>query len=199
MNGEWSETVITIHYSPFTDFQQMPDFKDIEGPIGKLNRLAPEEARAALLACCGSARWASEVAALRPFWDVGQLLNIAGRVWRELSREDWLEAFRAHPKIGESRPQRETGAEARAWAEGEQARARDASDETRDALSEANRGYEQRFGFIFIICATGRSAEEMLASLRERLHNDPETELRVAATEQWRITELRLRKFLNVK
>src|ERR687890_489348 len=124
----------------------MPDLKEIEGPIGKLNRLSTEEARAALLACCGSTRWADAVAALRPLWDVGQLLNIAGRVWRELPREDWLEAFRAHPKIGESRPQRETGAEARAWSEGEQSRAREASDETLDALSEANREYEERFG-----------------------------------------------------
>jgi OHCU decarboxylase len=177
----------------------MPDFKDIEGPIGKLNRLSADEARAALLACCGSSRWADAVAALRPFWDVGQLLNLAGRIWRELEREDWLEAFRAHPKIGESKAEKETGAEARAWAEGEQSRARAASDETLDALASANREYEERFGFIFIVCATGKSAEEMLALLRERLNNDPETELRVAATEQWRITELRLRKFLNVK
>lgn len=177
----------------------MPDLKDLEGPIGKLNRLPAEEARAALLACCGSARWAEAVAALRPFWDVGQLLSIAGRVWRELGREDWLEAFRAHPKIGESRPQRETGAEAREWSEGEQARAREAPGETLDALAEANREYEERFGFIFIVCAAGRSAEEMLALLRGRIDNDPEAELHVAAGEQWRITELRLRKFLNVK
>ena len=177
----------------------MPDLKDLEGPIGKLNRLTAEEARAALLACCGSTRWASEVAALRPFWDVGQLLNLGGRIWRELGREGWLEAFRAHPKIGESKAEKETGAEAQRWAEGEQSRARDASDETRAALAEANREYEARFGFIFIVCATGKSAEEMLALLRERLNNDAEAELRVAADEQWRITELRLRKFLNVK
>src|SRR3712207_4265288 len=177
----------------------MPDFKDFEGPIGKLNRLPTDEARAALLACCGSTRWASEVAALRPFWDVGQLLNIGRRVWNELPREDWLEAFRAHPKIGESEAERETGAEARAWSEGEQSRARAASGATLGALAEANREYEERFGFIFIVCATGRTAEEMLALLRERLDNDPEAELRVAAGEQWRITELRLKKFLNVK
>ena len=177
----------------------MPDLKELEGPIGKLNRLSKEEARAALLACCGSERWADAVAALRPFWDVGQLLNIGRRVWRELPRADWLEAFRAHPKIGESRPERETGAEARAWSEGEQSRARDASEETRAALAEANREYEERFGFIFIVCATGRTADEMLALLRQRLKNDSETELRVAAGEQWRITELRLKRFLNVK
>ena len=177
----------------------MPDLKDLEGPIGKLNRLPAEEARAALLACCGSTRWADAVAALRPFWDVGQLLNIAGRVWRELNQEDWLEAFRAHPKIGESKAEKETGAEARAWSEGEQARAREASDETLDALSEANREYEERFGFIFIVCATGKTADEMLGLLRARAGNDPETELRAAAAEQWLITELRLKKFLNVK
>jgi OHCU decarboxylase len=137
--------------------------------------------------------------ALRPFWDVGQLLNLGGRIWRELGVEDWLEAFRAHPKIGESTPQRETGAEAQAWAEGEQSRAREASDATLDALAEANREYEERFGFIFIVCATGKTADEMLALLRGRIDNDPETELRVAAVEQWRITELRVRKFLNVK
>lgn len=177
----------------------MPDLKDIEGPIGKLNRLPEDGARAALLACCGSTRWASEVAALRPFWDVGQLLNIGRRVWNELPREDWLEAFRAHPKIGESRAERETGAEARAWSEGEQARAREAPEETLGALAQANREYEARFGFIFVVCAAGRTAEEMLALLRGRIDNDAEAELRVAAGEQWRITELRLRKFLNVK
>jgi OHCU decarboxylase len=177
----------------------MPDLKDFDGPVERLNRLGAEEARAALLSCCGSARWAERVAALRPFWDVGQLLGIAGRVWRELEAEDWLEAFRAHPKIGESKAAAETGEQARRWSEGEQARARDASDETRAALASANREYEARFGFIFIVCAAGRTADEMLAALRARLANDSETELRVAAGEQWRITELRLRKLLNVK
>jgi OHCU decarboxylase len=177
----------------------MPDIKDLEGPTGKLNRLGAEEARAALLACCGSARWAGEVAALRPFWDVGQLLRIGRRVWFEMKCEDWLEAFRAHPRIGESKAAADTGAEARRWSEGEQARARDASAATLDELARANREYEGRFGFIYIVCAAGRTAEEMLALLRERIGNDPETELRVAAEEQWRITELRLKKFLNVK
>ncbi len=177
----------------------MPDPKDFDGPVEKLNRLGAEEARAALLACCGSTRWAAGVEALRPFWDVGQLLRIAERVWHELGAEDWLEAFRAHPKIGESKAAEAAGEQSRRWSEGEQSRARDASEQTLDALTEANREYEERFGFIFIVCATGRSAEEMLGLLRARMGNDPETELRVAAGEQWRITELRLRKFLNVK
>jgi OHCU decarboxylase len=177
----------------------MPDFKDLDGPIEKLNRLGMEEARTVLLACCGSTRWAADVSALRPFWDVGQLLIIGERVWRELKSEDWLEAFRAHPKIGEAKPAPAAGEEARRWSEGEQSRARKASDETLAALAAANREYEERFGFIFIVCATGKTAEEMLALLRARLQNDIETELRVAEEEQWRITVLRLKKFLNVK
>src|SRR5215212_1642328 len=134
----------------------MPDLKDLEGPTGKLNRLSADEARAALLACCGSTRWVSEVAALRPFWDVGQLLNLAGRVWRELGPDDWLEAFRAHPRIGESKAEAATGAQSQRWSEGEQSRARDAASETLAALTKANREYEERFGFIFIVCATGK-------------------------------------------
>src|SRR5215210_3200127 len=114
----------------------MPDLKDFDGPIGKLNGLGADEARAALLACCGSTRWAEAVEALRPFWDVGQLLNISGRVWRELGAEDWLEAFRAHPKIGESKAAAETGERSRQWAEGEQSGARDAASETLTALAE---------------------------------------------------------------
>jgi OHCU decarboxylase len=176
----------------------MPDFKDIEGPIGKLNRLSGEEARAALLACCGSARWAEGVAALRPMWDVGQLLIIGERVWQELGREDWLEAFAAHPKIGERKAAADTGEAARKWSEDEQSRTGEAARETLDALAEANREYEKKFGFIFIVCATGRTAEDMLELLRERMSNDAETELRVAAGEQWRITVLRLKKFLHV-
>ncbi|HEX7958264.1 MAG TPA: 2-oxo-4-hydroxy-4-carboxy-5-ureidoimidazoline decarboxylase, partial [Pyrinomonadaceae bacterium] len=93
----------------------------------------------------------------------------------------------------------ETGEAARRWAEGEQSRARDAPAETLSALAEANREYEERFGFIFIVCAAGRTAEEMLGLLRARISNDPETELRVAAEEQWRITVLRIKKFLNVE
>ncbi len=177
----------------------MPDFKDLDGPVDKLNRLPLDGARAALLACCGSTRWAEQVAALRPFWDVGQLLRIGERVWRESGPEDWLEAFRAHPRIGERKAEQETGEQSRNWSEGEQSRARDAAVQTLDALTEANREYETRFGFIFIVCATGKTAEEMLELLRARMGNDPETELRVAAGEQWRITELRLKKFLNVK
>ena len=167
------------------------------GHVGRLNRLSADEARAALLDCCGSARWAREVAALRPFRDVCELLDACARVWFGLDQDDWLEAFRSHPRIGEMKAAADVSEDARRWSEGEQSRARTASDETKVALVEANREYEERFGFIYIVCAEGKTAAEMLAALRERLKNDRETELRVAAAEQWRITELRVRKFLN--
>jgi OHCU decarboxylase len=167
------------------------------GHIGRLNRLPADEAERALLDCCGSARWAREVAALRPFRDADELLDACARVWFGLDQDDWLEAFRSHPRIGERKAAADVSEDARRWSEGEQSRARAASDETKAALVEANREYEERFGFIYIVCATGKTAAEMLASLRDRLKNDRETELRVAAAEQWRITELRIRKFLN--
>lgn len=168
-----------------------------DGHVGRLNRLTGEEARAALLDCCGSARWAREVAALRPFRDMGHLLDAGERVWFGLGRVDWLEAFRAHPRIGEKKAEAGVSEDARRWSEGEQSRAGAASVGTKAALAEGNRAYEEKFGFIFIVCAAGKTAEEMLAVLRGRMKNDAETELRVAAAEQWRITELRLKKLLN--
>lgn len=176
----------------------MPDYKKKAQPVEKLNNMTADEKRAALLSCCGSTRWAEAVAALLPMWDEVQLLVIGERVWRELSFDDWLEAFRAHPRIGEKKAEAETSEAARRWSEGEQSRAGEASAETLAALAEANREYEEKFGFIFIVCATNRSAEQMLSMLRERMKNDEEVELRVAAEEQWRITELRIRKLLGV-
>jgi allantoicase len=171
--------------------------KYTDPPIEKLNNMTEDGKRAALLACNGSTRWADEVAALLPMWDEGQLLIIGERVWRELPRDAWLEAFRSHPKIGERNAEADTGEAARRWSEGEQARTHEASPETLAALAEANREYEEKFGFIFIVCAAGRTADEMLSLLRERMGNDPETELLVAAEEQWHITELRIKKLLE--
>ncbi|HYP52561.1 MAG TPA: 2-oxo-4-hydroxy-4-carboxy-5-ureidoimidazoline decarboxylase [Pyrinomonadaceae bacterium] len=158
------------------------------------NSLGRAEAVGALLGCCGSTRWAGRVADARPFESFGALVAEADRVWWSLERDDWLEAFRSHPKIGGRRAERETGAEAGRWSEQEQSGTRGAPAEVMSELAEANREYEERFGHIFIVCASGKSAEEMLALLRARLPNDPETELRVAAEEQRRITHLRLKK-----
>jgi OHCU decarboxylase len=176
----------------------MPDYSDIDDPVEKLNRLATEEARKVLLDCCGSTRWAERVAANRPYWDVGQCLIIGERIWKELERDDWLEAFRAHPKIGERKAEAQVSQKAQSWSEGEQSRASDAASETLDALAAANREYEAKYGFIFIVCASGKTADEMLALLQDRMSNDIDTELRVALEEQWLITQLRVRKFLKV-
>lgn len=164
--------------------------------LERLNSLPPADAERELLACCGSREWAHRVAAARPFPDAAALLERADAVWAELGEADWREAFRGHPRIGESEAQAgQTGRE-RAWSAGEQAGMGTAAGATRRALAEGNRAYEERFGFIYIVCATGRTADEMLALLRARLANDPAAEIRVAAEEQRRITRLRLEKLL---
>jgi OHCU decarboxylase len=164
--------------------------------LRRLNSLAGDEARAALLACCGSEAWARLVSERRPFADERELFAAADRAWWGLGREDWLEAFRSHPRIGERKAERETGASAHGWAEDEQSATRTAARETLDELGELNRAYEERFGHIYIVCATGKSSAEMLELLRRRLANQSETELCVAAEEQRRITRLRLKKLL---
>jgi OHCU decarboxylase len=124
----------------------------------------------------------------RPYASVSQLLENADRTWSEAAVEDWLEAFGAHPRIGESSKSK--------WSEQEQAGARTAATGVLSELADGNKIYYERFGFIFIICANGRGADEMLAALRVRLKNDRETELRNAAEEQRLITRLRLRKLV---
>jgi OHCU decarboxylase len=133
----------------------------------------------------------------RPFSNSDELSSKADEIWWNLDQEDWLEAFRAHPKIGEKKAVAVQSAEAQRWSALEQSETERAAAETKAALAEGNREYEQRFGFIFIICATGKSAEEILAALNSRMNNDPETELRVAADEQRKITQLRLQKLLE--
>jgi OHCU decarboxylase len=133
---------------------------------------------------------------LRPFATEAELLEAADRVWWSLTAEDWLEAFRAHPRIGERKAQTEQGQRAAAWSAQEQAGASSAGADVSARIAEGNRVYEQRFGHIYIVKATGKTADQMLAILRERLANDAETELRVAAGEQAKITRLRLEKLL---
>lgn len=165
--------------------------------VGLLNALGHAEARSAFLSCCGSTRWAEAMTEARPFADEDELTETADRVWQSLSREDWLEAFRSHPKIGERKAARATGSESARWSEQEQRGARDAEEATLERLARLNRVYEERFGHIFIVCATGRTAAEMLSLLEARLRNDAERELNIAAEEQRRITQLRLKKLLE--
>jgi allantoicase len=162
-----------------------------------LNDLKPAEATEALKRVCGSQHWAEAMAASRPFASARALHAHADRVWWSLGQSDWLEAFTHHPRIGSRDALREKFAATRTWAEGEQARVTSASEETVTALLEANEEHERRYGFIFIVCATGRSADEMLAILRGRLTNDDMRELRESAIEENKITHLRLKKLLE--
>lgn len=164
--------------------------------LERLNALPAGDAEAELRACCGSTRWAREMAARRPFDSVDGLLGAADEVWWGLDAEDWHEAFRAHPRIGERKAEAVQTARAAAWSAQEQAGV-STEDGVRAALAEGNREYERRFGHIYLVCATGKSAEEMLGILRARLSNDPDAELRVAAAEQAKITRLRLGKLLE--
>jgi len=162
-----------------------------------LNSLSPAEAEKELLQCCGSTRWAQQMAAARPFKTLEALLANADTIWWALDRNDWLEAFRSHPKIGEKKAADPVSTQASQWSGQEQAGVATASQETVDSLATLNRAYEEKFGFIFIICATGKTSAEMMSSLRERLEHEAVDELPIAAAEQSKITALRLNKLLT--
>src|SRR5215207_3431712 len=155
----------------------------MERDLAWLNSLTADEAAKELLQCCGSTRWATEMTDKRPFPSLETLLSAATDVWWSLDRSDWLEAFRSHPKIGEKKAADKVSVQSQQWSGREQAGVANAPDATVSSLANLNRTYEQKFGFIFIICATGKTSDEMLVALRERLQNDPDVELRTAASE----------------
>ncbi len=157
----------------------------------RIDAAADADARALLQICCGATRWIDRMMARRPFGSQAAALAAARDEWFALSEEDWREAFGHHPRIGDRDALRRRFA-ARDPAGLEQSGVDAASEAVLTALAEANRAYEERFGYIFIVCATGRTAEEMLALLRTRLGNNPQTEIRVAAGEHAKICELRL-------
>ncbi|MCZ7678176.1 MAG: 2-oxo-4-hydroxy-4-carboxy-5-ureidoimidazoline decarboxylase [Sandaracinaceae bacterium] len=160
-----------------------------------LDAMDLETARAALTRCCGARRWVDGMLARRPFGADEALMEAADQVWSTMEREDVLEAFTHHPRIGASVEElRKRFASTSAWSAGEQGAVAAAGEETLRALSAGNAAYEARYGFIFIVCATGKSAEEMLALLNARMGHEPGDELRVAAAEQAKITKLRLAK-----
>ncbi|HEY6928872.1 MAG TPA: 2-oxo-4-hydroxy-4-carboxy-5-ureidoimidazoline decarboxylase [Thermoanaerobaculia bacterium] len=160
----------------------------MSGQLVAWNTLSEEEAVSWALALCGSHAWARCLARSRPLDSRAALLGAADACWGKLARSQWLEAFAAHPRIGDRAA---SGLAAR-----EQSGARSGSSETLVALERANREYEDRFGWIFLVCARGKTAEQMLSLCRERLHNEPRTELGVAAEEQKKITRLRLEDWL---
>jgi len=165
--------------------------------LDELNRLTGEQAQAEFLKCCGSMHWARRMSDARPFGDLGQLMKEADQVWWSLTEEDWLEAFRAHPKIGEKKATTAQSDTAQKWSAQEQSKTAGAGTDVMSALAAGNREYERRFGFIYIVCASGKTAAEMLAILNQRIGNTTADELRIAAEEQRKITQLRLAKLLE--
>jgi allantoicase len=164
--------------------------------LTRFNDLSRARARKDLLDCCGAKRWAQQMLEMRPFPDLGYVLDSADKVWAGLQRADWLEAFRHHPAIGEKRAKAKQSANASRSSAEEQSAAQKSPQKTLAALAAANRKYHAKFGHVFLICATGKSSEEILENLQQRLPNDPEAELRIAAEEQRTITRIRLEKLL---
>ena len=144
--------------------------------------------REALLACCGSDTWVEAMLACRPFRDATALHQKGEAIWRSLTPADWLQAFSKHPKIGERATSK--------WSQQEQQGMSQATGHTSQAMRALNEEYERKFGWIFIVCATGRSAEEMRTLLEARLSNDPDQELQIAAIEHSKIMHIRLEKLL---
>jgi allantoicase len=164
--------------------------------IDRFNRLSKPEARKALLDCCGSKRWGELMLKQAPFLDRATMLQAADAALATLIRNDWLEAFRHHPAIGAKRAKKDQSATARRWSAGEQSVAQKAAPDVLAALAAANQAYHSKFGHVFLICATGKSSEEILSNLQQRLSNDPDAELPIASEEQRKITRLRLEKLL---
>jgi len=165
--------------------------------LARWNGLPLEEAVCEILPCCGSRTWAASMASKRPIQDEASLLAASDAIWQSLGKPGWLEAFRSHPRIGETSAEKLAPAQSSTWSEQEQEKAATADEAVKMALKWGNREYEQKFGRIFIVCATGKSAREILEILRRRLHNDEATELQQAAEEQRQIMHIRLRKWVT--
>jgi 2-oxo-4-hydroxy-4-carboxy-5-ureidoimidazoline decarboxylase len=165
--------------------------------IAEFDHLDLEEKKTLLHTCCGSNTWVNNMLAAPPAEDLVDLLEIAEEQWYACHESDWREAFSQHPKIGDVDSLREKFAATAQWAEGEQASVKQASEQTLEQLAEGNEAYEQKFGYIFIVCATGKSADEMLQLLNQRLYNNPEVEIQIAMEEQLKITKLRLEKLFG--
>jgi 2-oxo-4-hydroxy-4-carboxy-5-ureidoimidazoline decarboxylase len=165
--------------------------------LARWNSLDAEAAANEALPCCGSRAWASGLAAKRPLADEAGLIEASNEVWRNLPEEAWREAFDSHPRIGQKHAQAHATAESLKWSAQEQQAAMSPDAAAKLALEEANRRYEAKFGRIFIVCASGKSASEILGILEARMNNDAEAELLEAAEQQRQITQLRLRRWLQ--
>lgn len=164
--------------------------------LHELNLLPKEQLKQELFKCCGSTAWVERMCPFFPADDMVEILEDAEEQWWLCSEADWKEAFTHHPKIGDVESLKKKFASTATWASHEQSGAANAGQETLEALAKGNADYEQKFGYIFIVCATGKSADEMLALLQERLPNSAVEEIRIAADEQNKITKLRIEKLL---
>jgi 2-oxo-4-hydroxy-4-carboxy-5-ureidoimidazoline decarboxylase len=155
------------------------------------------EAAREILSCCGSRAWAANLAARRPFADEQALFDAAADCWQHLPEEDWMEAFRSHPRIGETHAQAKTTEASAAWSRSEQSQMQNVDTAILMRMRDGHRTYEERFGRIFIVCASGKQPAEILRLLEQRLGNDPAAELLESAAQQQQIMQLRLRKWLE--
>jgi allantoicase len=165
--------------------------------LERINSMSLDEAEDVFFSCCGSTNWSQKMAERRPFADIRELKLMAYYIWWALDQEDWMEAFGQHPRIGEKKAPKNAGITSAKWSSEEQKEAQQGSAETMRVLADANRVYEQKFGFVFLICATGKNAGEIVTALYKRLSNDRKTEIHIAAEEQLKITQLRLQKLLE--
>jgi 2-oxo-4-hydroxy-4-carboxy-5-ureidoimidazoline decarboxylase len=165
--------------------------------LHELNTLPEQQLIHELTKCCGSSAWVNKMLPFFPADDLVELLEDAEEQWFKCSEEDWKEAFAHHPKIGDVESLQKKFASTSQWASAEQSGVGTASQQTIEALAEANKKYEEKFGYIFIVCATGKPAVEMLKILQSRLPNSPGDEINIAADEQNTITKLRLEKLLE--
>ena len=166
--------------------------------IGEFDHFDIEKKKTLLHQCCGSINWVNKMIAALPAEDLIDLLEIAEEQWYACSEQDWREAFGHHPKIGDFTSLKEKYASTGHWTEEEQSSVKQATEQTLRALVEGNQEYENKFGYIFIVMATGKTADEMLSLLKQRLYNSPEVEIEIAMEEQLKITKLRLEKLFGI-
>lgn len=166
--------------------------------LQELNQLSFDQLKTELHKCCGSSRWTERMAAIFPVPDTETLLSQAEKIWYSCSESDWREAFSHHPRIGDVQALKEKFAATAQWAGEEQSAVKQSPDAVLQALKKENDAYEARFGYIFIVCATGKTAEEMLRLLQNRLNNSAAAELHIAVQEQNKITLIRLQKLLHL-
>lgn len=165
--------------------------------LSQLNQLPQKEQEIELRKCCGSSTWVKNLLAMFPLSSQEELLEQSDQIWSDCNEADAREAFSHHPKIGDLSSLRKKFASTSQWAEGEQQGVQHANPQVLEAFAESNQAYEDKFGYIFIVCASGKLAEEMLSLLSLRLLNNPENEINIAMEEQNKITRLRLKKLLS--